>query len=560
MQPVITKQQFLSAAPMRVQEVMNLSPHHWTTFSYPIFAFSTREFWYKVTLLGSQIKSPAVFLEIENLKQKQIDVFEIRDQQPSRLQANIALPSSQLYEISNKPSQPHIFLIKMIHIPDLSFKINLWEQTKLIPHIQKKSLFQGLQFGMILALSCFSLFMALASKSFSFGFFCSLCLTLAALIASVYGYIPNGFCIGRFHINIMLLLGIFLLKILTYFTQQVLYIHKQRFEIIQNIARTRWLVLCLCILYPFHIFIPSIFFFIYFSVICLMLCRIGFQCSSAIKTKLLAKFYLISWVPLAISLMIISSQLFFTPWFLDNIYSILFLGLILQVITFTALLAERQHLERVENEQHQREKLQCAFKKLQEAHTQLEELNTIDSLTGSKNKLAFEDYITNEAELSRLLRQPLSIIMLDLDHFKNINDQFGHLAGDYALKEVVKIIQTNLKRPKDFLARFGGEELSIALPNTDEDSGHFIATNICNAIAQMNLNWEGNTIPLTASLGICSAILSGKNDVFHLVQLADNAMYQAKFSGRNQVKTIPFDVILLNQPLSCYQIGDVTCN
>lgn len=173
--------------------------------------------------------------------------------------------------------------------------------------------------------------------------------------------------------------------------------------------------------------------------------------------------------------------------------------------------------------------------KLRETLDQMRVLALKDSLTGILNRRAI--FETAEGELDRANREStsLSILMADLDHFKSINDRFGHAAGDLALKLAVEMIVKNL-RPYDHVGRWGGEEFLIVLPNTNSDEAYQIAERLRITIenAEMDLG-EGDALGLRMSLGVTSTNLGNTLNLDSLVKQADVALYLAKNKGRNQV-------------------------
>ena len=158
---------------------------------------------------------------------------------------------------------------------------------------------------------------------------------------------------------------------------------------------------------------------------------------------------------------------------------------------------------------------------------------SIDVLTGLMNRRAFLPAIHTELARGARYGQALSVLLLDIDHFKVINDRFGHQAGDQVLAAVGGALHQNL-RITDFAARWGGEEFVIALTNTDVDGGRVVAERTRQAIERLVIeDGNGTRIPVTASVGL--AALQASESVDQLMDRADRAMYAAKYGGRNRV-------------------------
>jgi diguanylate cyclase (GGDEF)-like protein len=173
---------------------------------------------------------------------------------------------------------------------------------------------------------------------------------------------------------------------------------------------------------------------------------------------------------------------------------------------------------------------------LMQARQQMEFLAMRDGLTSLLNRRAIEEYAESEFNITERKKHPLSIIMLDIDHFKKVNDRFGHKAGDYALQQVAKILKEDL-RNYDRVGRWGGEEFMLILPDTDLDDAVVVAERIRVKIGEMKITLEsGETFSIHISLGV--ACVSGHvSSLSKLIDSADHAMYQAKQAGRDRVCT-----------------------
>lgn len=156
-----------------------------------------------------------------------------------------------------------------------------------------------------------------------------------------------------------------------------------------------------------------------------------------------------------------------------------------------------------------------------------------------KNRRFFDKKLIMELRRSRREQTPLSIIMLDIDRFKSVNDNYGHLTGDQVIRAVADTIKQHLKRPLDEVARYGGEEFVILLPNTPHDGTLEIADRIRKAIETNQINVAGTFINVTVSAGTYTAVTDDINNPELFTHNADKALYYAKQNGRNQVISFP---------------------
>lgn len=172
----------------------------------------------------------------------------------------------------------------------------------------------------------------------------------------------------------------------------------------------------------------------------------------------------------------------------------------------------------------------------------IRELAMLDGLTGILNRRAFMDRA--EQEMAKALREhsPLSLLMLDIDHFKRINDQFSHAAGDAVLVEISQLV-TNRLRKQDTLGRYGGEEFCILLPATDGAGAQLVAESLRKTIAETVLPLDKAATSVTVSIGVSVCQMECDNCSLDLKQIladADRALYQGKSAGRNRTVLLPF--------------------
>lgn len=170
--------------------------------------------------------------------------------------------------------------------------------------------------------------------------------------------------------------------------------------------------------------------------------------------------------------------------------------------------------------------------KLREANAKLKRISVEDPLTGALSRRTFYQSYNTETKRAGRSGQPLSMALMDLDHFKHINDRYGHLVGDKVLKSVVAVINNNM-RDTDYLFRMGGEEFLLLMSNTGMVQANIVCERIRKNIAANRINHESEGISVTLSIGLISHY--GNIEVDEALKIADESMYQAKQIGRNKV-------------------------
>ncbi len=177
-----------------------------------------------------------------------------------------------------------------------------------------------------------------------------------------------------------------------------------------------------------------------------------------------------------------------------------------------------------------------AFLLLHHARAQAEatRLATTDTLTGAFNRRTFHEIAEREMSRARRANQPLSIIMLDIDHLRRLNDDYGHQAGDAVLQRFADIVRTALRK-EDMLVRFAGEEFLVMLPDVSGPGAVVVAGRIRRAVADMPMEANGHLLQVTVSLGVAARLDEGPESIDGLVARAESALQLAKQRGRNRV-------------------------
>lgn len=167
-------------------------------------------------------------------------------------------------------------------------------------------------------------------------------------------------------------------------------------------------------------------------------------------------------------------------------------------------------------------------------HEEIYRLTIVDALTDSHNKRYLMEFLGREVSCAMRYRRPLSLVMIDIDRFKSVNDQFGHLCGDYVLREMATCIKGAIRK-EDLFARYGGEEFALVLPETPTEGAVLIAERIRQRVETNPFQYEGKPLQITISLGVASLTGDDWTTTTELVGQADEKLYQAKHAGRNRV-------------------------
>jgi diguanylate cyclase (GGDEF)-like protein len=177
-----------------------------------------------------------------------------------------------------------------------------------------------------------------------------------------------------------------------------------------------------------------------------------------------------------------------------------------------------------------------------------------DGLTRIHNRRAFDERLIDELRRHQRYHHPMSLLMVDIDHFKGINDRYGHLVGDHVLREVGRLLSETL-RSTDFTARYGGEEFVVILPQTAEEQAHILAERLRSIIAEARFVHEGEAFSITVSIGTAAMQPGALTKRKELLEKADKALYQAKHLGRNQVCTSHGPLSRTREALGAAQAG-----
>ena len=324
-----------------------------------------------------------------------------------------------------------------------------------------------------------------------------------------------------------------------------------------------WILLMFVVPYKYTVYFSS-----FFAVIVALICLLG-GVSAVFKGNLIARYYLLAWccfITGGLTFLINKWGLIHQPELAANTFRA---GTLLEAVFLSLALTHRVHIERSQRYEAQKvaftseyklretqenalrmvqqankelelkvrertEKLETALTELHVTHDRLKESATRDGLTGLRNRPFFDELFAREWRRVFRNAEIMSLVMIDIDKFKQINEFSGHLAGDICLKKISAAIRKAIKRPGDEACRYGGEEFVLLLPLTDLEGAKQVAESIRLSIQNLEIKIDDKVYPITVSCGVASIKPEEHSPQPTLLKMADLALYQAKKMGRNQ--------------------------
>ncbi len=565
---------------MSLNALMRLSEDDWQPLKTgDTERIGVSQFWFRLKVangLGYNYR----ILSLNNPLLDRIEIFHLEN---GRLidQAIMgdSLPFSQrpvkstgfLFPIEMEPNSEHTLYVRIDSRGAAHLNFMLLSPKLMYQQMESYLLLNGAQLGALAAIGLFSLFIALTSKSFSYAYYSGYVLSMTLLVAAINGFAFRFLwpSLPQMQLYAIPFLIPLVMAFAVMFTEKLLQLKRHSVRQLQLSRATAAIAVLISLISPLMPYDLAIRIQI-IMVLAISSMLMFFAIRQAIKGDRLARLYSIGWCTM------LAGALYTGLLYLGVLHADykpqlpVMVGLTFEVVFMAAVLAIRYNderrakqamqekaLEQAQRLQDLREEalrdeektkqqlermvqertleLEITLRELNEANQKLTEKATVDSLTQLKNRRAFDKRLVAEGRISRRQQTALSLLMADVDHFKAINDSYGHLAGDEILRQVAELLQSQLKRPSDLLSRFGGEEFAIILPNTSAEGAILLAEQIREAVLDADIEWEGKAIPLTISVGVSAAIIESDEHPTELLEQADKALYQAKQTGRNKV-------------------------
>ena len=559
---------------LNIGDIKNLPEDAWQHNTRQTFnhGYNSSTWWLRITISNRETWKLNRLLEISYPVLDYLSIYIFGETQQQTLHLGDKLPFDQrpinhrnfVIPLHWEPNESMTLYLSVRSSSSIQVPITLWEEQSFFNHDRTQTLIHGVYYGIMFVMVVYNLFVYLAVGERNYLYYvlfvCSMPLFLASLSGFAFQYLwPNY---TQWNDQAILVTLSAAVAFGSLFTHNFLRLYELKGPIRYAgyvCAAGAVVIIVMALFLPYNIVIRTL---IPFAGV---VCCYGF--SSGVfrwySGGLSAKYYTIAWSSLLSGGIILAfSKYNLLPKNLFTDYATQ-IGSALEVTLLSFALAERINQERrmrfeaqqdalnTERElRHAREqaleiqkqateslehRVQERTKELEELNRKLEELSDTDQLTGLKNR-RFLDRVLEE-EYARCCRYQhfMAVLLMDIDHFKQFNDTYGHLVGDECLREVAQAIRKGLRWPSDRPTRYGGEEFCVLLPETAVEGALTVAERIRECVASMEFKVKGQPVPVTVSIGLMVTIPSADNSFASMLSNADEALYQSKANGRNRV-------------------------
>ena len=568
---------------LNFRTVTQKSLDEWQSVSSPInLGMDTKVHWFSMIVSPTQSTGSRYLLHIDYPLIDHLDVAVFSQLGSSPV---VTYASGDAEPFDNRPvlhvkplfplpesAQSQRVIIRVQTSGTIRLPIRIWEEAEFISFTSSRNLALGIFFGILVAMGVSNAFLTVTTSNVSFLFYSGYIVNLALILATLHGY---GFAYlwsgsALFQSKAILLFSNATIMFATLFTRSLLSISVYSGKVDKIVKALSWVYgisIVTSFFLPYSFMIKAFLLLLSFTVIFIMWLGIWL----ALKGVVVARYFTIAWGFLLVSGLSASLDnvnLIQLPISSNNLLIIggavetLILALILAInyshsrddlvdaqqfaleqekhansAKENLIEAQKRHQEDLEYKVEERTlELEVTLRELSEANNELERLNAIDPLTGAHNRRHFDKRLRSEGRRSRREQTPLSLIIIDVDHFKSINDRYGHDGGDECLKHVTRVFQNHIHRPTDDLCRIGGEEFAVILPNTDIEGALHVAESMRRGLESSPLVYGNESIQLTTSAGLSTTVIVDEDHAQRLFKFADELLYEAKSAGRNRVE------------------------
>lgn len=555
-----------------------------STKDVPNFGFTSSAYWFRFKLSNSSNEAFNGLLELGYPLLDYVDVYLLSAPNEKKAMPDYLLGDSKkfsqrvvphrnfLIPLSMEPHQSSYAYIRVETGSATQLPIVIWEDQAFYQADANWLMLQGVFYGIMLIMALYNLFVFVAIRDVSYFFYVCYVAGFAGVMASIQGlgfqYVWSDSLSLQDHAPVYSIL--FSLLAVLAFTDRFLSLdtrserlHKTSVLLIMSLVAASFLA----VLLPYSL---SIRVAVMLVIACGLYCMAAGIIVSSYGYKE-AKYYTVAWSALIVSILVLAlNKLGFMPrnMWTENMGEV---GAAIEVTLLSLALADQINRERTtklkaqdEALHHEREarlahqasvdahkkaedqlsgkvkertvELESALEDLSIANRKLKEISTIDGLTGVRNRRYFDSMLAKEFQKCHESGAPLALLMLDIDHFKSLNDKYGHICGDECLRAIAAVINDTVKWPADGVARYGGEEFVVLLPQTGMQGAQILAEKIRVQVESKIWDVGGKELKSTISIGLASLEpITNADTPETLLANADKALYKAKENGRNQV-------------------------
>ncbi len=528
------------------------------------FGYTRSSYWFRLNLHNSDQESLQRLLEIAYPVLNHIDVWVLE-----RAQVLHVYHMGDALPFAARPYQHRNFVIPVqvqagqtlqvvlrIHTASaMQVPLTLWSETRFHQHDQTDLLLLGIYYGVVICMLIYNLFLFFSLRELSGLYYVvwvgGMLMFMMSLNGIAYQYLwPRASAWNNSALVFFLSLSVLFA---TLFTREFLQIAQARqtwmLRVLHQMALLSGLSVVSAFVLPYRY---GIHLSIGIAVIAIM--------SSFVAASLrwrdgfaTARYYVFAWSFVMIGGAILAANklgVIERNLFTENATQV---GSAMEVLLLSFALGERVNVERKLREQAQRDafdaqrqanaqleqQVELRTQALQEANRRLTEISVTDPLTGIPNRRHFDQRYLDEIKRAQRSGQHIGLLVIDIDHFKQVNDRYGHQSGDEALRFIAHTLQKHVRRDIDLVARFGGEEFCVLLPCVKEHGLAIVAEHLRRAVDDAVIELASHSLHITISLGGSTCIPSGVRDAEELLAAADTAVYAAKHGGRNAYRFQP---------------------
>jgi len=516
------------------------------------FGFTHSVYWFRFDVINRNPPQADSFLEIHYPLLDNIELYTVQQGKViQQAKAGDDLPfSSRPYKFRNFLFKPHLpqgqtisIYLRVKSSGSMLVPVLLWHEHDFYVHEEQELLIHGIYFGVLLVFILHNILLFRYSRQATYlhsTFYLSgFGLFQASLFGLGYQYLwPESPTFQHYSIPLFMLLSLFsALRFAHHF------LHLERtcprgVGVLRAVSAVPLLLLVALPFIPYSLATEASLLLVVLSAVLLMVIAavVWFRFRGD------ASYFFLAWFLFLVGAIISAAGKLGWGGLGTAADHFLQLGVMLQIAIFSLALAKRMQAERelriAMQQQTTRElekQVRARTAELEEANRLLDAMSHTDGLTGLKNRRLFDEEFERQFKAAQRNHTQLSLAMLDIDHFKKLNDTYGHLVGDDFLRLISAVIATEIKRPLDTACRYGGEEFALILPETPPDGALTMAECIRSGVEEIRHRVGEKWVPVTISIGISTLTPSPTQQKEELVQRADKALYQAKTLGRNRV-------------------------